>query len=51
MQDDGVGIAPDLPAGLGLLAQRERAAELGGTCEVTCTPGGATTVRAVLPIR
>jgi signal transduction histidine kinase len=51
VQDDGTGIAPDLPAGVGLVSQRERAAELGGTCEVTCAPDGGTTVRAVLPIR
>ncbi len=30
---------------------RERAAELGGRSEVTCPPGGGTTVRAWLPLR
>jgi signal transduction histidine kinase len=34
-----------------LLSQREWAAELGGTCEVTDAPGGGTLVNAVLPIR
>jgi signal transduction histidine kinase len=47
--DDGVGIAPNAPAGVGLVSLRERAAELGGRCEVTCPPDGGTLVRAVLP--
>ncbi|MGY1603306.1 histidine kinase [Geodermatophilus sp. SYSU D00815] len=48
--DDGVGIEPGAPAGVGLVSLRERAAELGGTCSVTCPPEGGTTVRAVLPV-
>jgi signal transduction histidine kinase len=51
VRDNGIGIAPDVPARVGLLSQRERAAELGGTCEVTGAPGGGTLVSAVLPIR
>jgi signal transduction histidine kinase len=51
VHDDGVGIAADTPAGIGLVSQRERAAELGGTCEVTCAPDTGTHVLAVLPIR
>ncbi|TKJ21687.1 sensor histidine kinase [Blastococcus sp. CCUG 61487] len=47
--DDGVGIARDAPAGVGLVSLRERAAELGGTCTVECPPEGGTVVRAVLP--
>lgn len=47
--DDGVGIAPDAPAGVGLVSLRERAAELGGSCTVECPPDGGTVVRAVLP--
>ena len=47
--DDGVGIPPDAPAGVGLVSLRERAAELGGSCTVECPPGGGTVVRAVLP--
>jgi signal transduction histidine kinase len=47
--DDGVGIAPDAVAGVGLVSLRERAAELGGRCEVVCPPDGGTVVRAVLP--
>jgi signal transduction histidine kinase len=47
--DDGVGIAVGAPAGIGLVSLRERAAELGGRCSVTCPPEGGTVVRAVLP--
>ncbi|WP_051516066.1 sensor histidine kinase [Candidatus Blastococcus massiliensis] len=47
--DDGVGIDPAAPAGVGLISLRERAAELGGRCTVECPPSGGTVVRAVLP--
>ena len=49
--DDGAGIAPAAEAGVGLVALRERAAELGGRSEVTCPPTGGTVVRAWLPMR
>ncbi|UMG93504.1 ATP-binding protein [Nocardioides sp. TF02-7] len=49
--DDGVGIAPDRQAGVGLVSLRERAAELGGRVEITCPEGGGTVVRARLPLR
>ncbi|MDN4171440.1 GAF domain-containing sensor histidine kinase [Nocardioides sp. SOB77] len=49
--DDGVGVPADAQAGVGLVSLRERAAELGGTAEVTCPPGGGTVVRATLPLR
>jgi signal transduction histidine kinase len=49
--DDGVGIPPDVQAGVGLLSLRERAEELGGRSEVTCPPEGGTVVRAWLPTR
>ena len=48
-EDDGTGIDPDAPAGVGLVSLRERAAELGGRCTVECPPTGGTVVRAVLP--
>lgn len=48
--DDGVGIGPDVAAGVGLVSLRERAAELGGRCSVTAAPGGGTVVRAELPL-
>ncbi|MDP9431041.1 MAG: sensor histidine kinase [Actinomycetota bacterium] len=47
--DDGGGIAPGAPAGVGLVSLRERAAELGGRCSVECPATGGTVVRAVLP--
>lgn len=48
--DDGRGITPQMTPGVGLLSQRERARELGGSVRVTSTPGGGTTVRACLPL-
>lgn len=50
VSDDGVGLAPDAVAGVGLVSLRERAAELGGRCSVVCPPDGGTVVRAVLPV-
>ena len=49
--DDGVGIAPERQAGVGLLSLRERAEELGGRSEVVCPSAGGTVVRARLPLR
>jgi signal transduction histidine kinase len=48
--DDGLGVAPDRPAGVGLVSMRERAAELGGACVVERPAGGGTRVRARLPL-
>lgn len=50
VSDDGVGIASERTAGVGLLSLRERAAELGGSTTVSCPDEGGTIVRAVLPI-
>ena len=47
--DDGIGIADDVVAGVGLHSIRERCAELGGRCEVTCPEVGGTVVRAWIP--
>lgn len=48
--DDGVGI-PDAPqSGVGLTSMRERAAELGGTCDFLAAPDGGTLVRVRLPL-
>ncbi len=49
VRDDGVGPGSDDRVGVGLLAMRERAAELGGTCSVEAGPGEGTCVRARLP--
>jgi signal transduction histidine kinase len=49
--DDGVGL-PDTPeGGVGLHSMRERAAELGGECEIVCSWPSGTRVFARLPFR
>jgi signal transduction histidine kinase len=52
--DDGVGLPAQADVrhrGVGLSAMAERAAELGGRCEVMLGAGGGTAVRALLPMR
>jgi two-component system, NarL family, sensor kinase len=49
--DDGHGIAADVASGTGMRSMRERADEVGGSCEVTAARGGGTRVRALLPMR
>lgn len=48
--DDGVGPAPDASAGVGLVAMRERATELGGSFRFQRSPDGWTRALASLPI-
>lgn len=48
--DDGRGCQDDAAPGLGLQSMRDRAAELGGTCQIAAAPGGGTRVTAVLPL-
>lgn len=48
--DDGPGLPDRVRAGVGLRSMRERAAEVGGTCEVSRLDEGGTRVRASLPI-
>ncbi|SFP90483.1 Histidine kinase-, DNA gyrase B-, and HSP90-like ATPase [Geodermatophilus dictyosporus] len=47
--DDGRGLPPVPPAGVGLSSMAERAAELGGRCTVTRGPTGGTVLEAALP--
>lgn len=47
--DDGSGLAPDAPPGIGLRSMRERAEELGGRLEVAPGEGGGTRLVALLP--
>ncbi|GAA3445157.1 sensor histidine kinase [Planomonospora venezuelensis] len=47
--DDGRGLQPGTLTGVGLVAMRERAEELGGRCTATARPGGGTRVHAVIP--
>jgi signal transduction histidine kinase len=48
--DDGRGIDPGAPAGVGLRSIDERAAEVGGEVDFLARPGGGTIVRARLPL-
>jgi signal transduction histidine kinase len=48
--DDGRGILAGHRAGVGLTSIRERAAELGGTCEIEPRPGGGTRLHVQLPL-
>lgn len=50
VRDDGSGLDAGAALGIGLLAMRERAAELGGTCTVDSSSDTGTRVRAVLPV-
>lgn len=48
--DDGAGVSGDHIAGVGLLSMRERAAELGGECNIEASPEGGTRVLVRLPL-
>jgi signal transduction histidine kinase len=48
--DDGAGLPSDRRVGVGIVAMRERAAELGGTCLVEALARGGTRVVARLPL-
>ncbi len=50
VNDDGTGLPTEVHNGVGLLSMRERAAELGGSCEVSGARGQGTRVLARLPI-
>jgi signal transduction histidine kinase len=50
IRDDGCGLLSGRRAGIGLNSMRERAAELGGRCEISPAPGGGTCVVAWLPL-
>lgn len=50
VEDDGVGMPPRRRHGVGLAAMRERASELGGTCEAGPSALGGTRIAALLPL-
>ncbi len=50
IQDDGHGLPAGVQAGIGLRSMQERVAELQGRFTLKSSPGGGTTVRAILPI-
>ncbi|MEE7559637.1 PAS domain S-box protein, partial [Xanthomonas sp. Kuri4-2] len=49
VSDDGDGIDPDAPRGLGLIVMRERAQTAGGTLSIESAPGAGTRVALHLP--
>lgn len=49
--DDGIGISPFAASGIGLRSMTERAAELGGSCDITSPNGTGTLITARLPLR
>lgn len=49
ISDDGQGLPDDYRAGVGIASMRERAEELGGTCEIERVDSRGTRVRASLP--
>ena len=54
VKDDGAGFAPGSSphqAGMGMANLAARAAEVGGSLDVTSVPGGGTTVRFGVPCR
>jgi signal transduction histidine kinase len=48
--DDGRGLPDNYRAGVGITSMRERAEELGGTCEIESLAGDGTRVHAILPL-
>ncbi len=48
--DDGIGVDPSRPPGVGLSSMRERTAELGGSCSIDRQADGWTRVVARFPI-
>lgn len=50
VQDDGVGLADDRAAGLGLTGMRERALGLGGEFAFGAAPGGGSRLDVALPL-
>ena len=51
VSDDGRGLEPGRPGGIGLMTMRERASQLGGSVAVEPRSGGGTVVVAILPLR
>jgi two-component system NarL family sensor kinase len=49
VRDDGPGPGAGWEPGVGLTSMRERAAELGGSCQAAPAPGGGGLVTALLP--
>jgi two-component system, NarL family, sensor kinase len=50
ISDDGRGLAPEAPPGVGLASMRDRAEEVGGSLTVRVRHRGGTRVAARLPL-
>jgi two-component system NarL family sensor kinase len=50
VEDDGVGLPGEVRNGVGLTSMRERATELGGSCELRRSARGGTLVEARIPV-
>jgi signal transduction histidine kinase len=50
IRDNGVGLPIGYQAGIGLLSMRERAVELGGSCQIDSIPGHGTLIFVQLPL-
>lgn len=50
IRDDGIGLAATNKSGVGLQSMRERAAEVGGSCEISNGEAGGVTVHLALPL-
>jgi signal transduction histidine kinase len=50
VRDDGRGLPAEVPPGVGLISMRERAEEVGGSCDIHRGAEGGTVVLARLPI-
>lgn len=50
VQDDGRGLPAAYHSGIGMQSMRERAAELGGTCQIESRDGGGVRVTADFPL-
>jgi signal transduction histidine kinase len=49
--DKNMGLQPRSEGGLGLSSMHERAAELGGRCNILSVPGQGTIIQVALPIK
>ncbi len=50
IEDDGIGIAPETPRGVGMRSMRERVMELGGSLRLEARSPSGTLVRAAFPL-
>jgi signal transduction histidine kinase len=51
LRDDGMGFAPSMPKGCGLMTMTERGASIGGSCVIESVPMKGTAISIDLPIQ